>query len=105
MSEVAIGLIGAGVGTIARVLYTARFSGRASILMAVGMTVALTLMFGLQYKLLNADHAFDLCIGGLDALGIAAGSFHLLEELPKAAANPDGIIQKITGTGDGGSKP
>ena len=101
MNEAAIGLIGAGVGTIARVLMMAGVTGRFAIVASVMAAGVLTVLFGLQYKLLNADHAFDLSIGYLDVLGIAAGSFHLLEELPKAVKNPDGIIRKMTGTGEG----
>ncbi len=101
MNEAAIGLIGAGVGTIARVMVMAHITGRIAIIAAVLAAGILTLLFGLQYDLLNAKHAFDLSIGYLDVLGIAAGSFHLLEELPKAVSNPDGIIRKMTGTGTG----
>ena len=104
MNEAAIGLIGAGVGTIARVLFMAKLSGRAVIIIGSLAGAVLTFLFGLQYRLLDAKHAFDLTMGYLDVLGIAAGSFHLLEELPKAVANPDGIIRKMTGTGDGSQK-
>lgn len=101
MNEAAIGLIGAGVGTIARVLFMAKLSGRAVIIIGSVASGVLTLLFGLQYGLLNAAHAFDLSIGYLDVLGIAAGAFHLIEEAPKAITNPDGLIRKMTGTGDG----
>jgi len=104
MNEAAIGLIGAGVGTVARVLFMAKLTGRTVIIIGSLFAAVLTALFGLQYELLNAKHAFDLSIGYLDVLGIAAGSFHALEELPKAINNPDGIIRKMTGTGDG-NKP
>ena len=105
MDEAAIGLIGGGLGTVARVLYMARFSGRLAIGITAVLGGVLTYLFALQYKLWNVDHAFDLAVGYLDVLAVAAGAFHLWEELPKAVNNPDGLLRKMTGTGDVTPKP
>lgn len=102
MNEAAIGLIGGAVGTIARVLYAALgLSGRWAILASVVLSTIAVGLYGLQAGVEWRAHAFDYFIGWADVLAIAAGSFHLLEEAPKAAMDPNGLIQKLTGTGDG----
>ena len=102
MDEAAIGLIGGAVGTLARIVYAALgLSGRYAILASVGVTTVAVWLYGLQAHAVWRDVGFSYFVGWCDVLAVAAGSFHLIEEMPKAANDPGGLIQQLTGRGDG----
>ena len=72
-----------------------------AIVASLVVTTLAVYLYGLQAGVIWREHIFDYFIGWADVLAVSAGAFHLIEEAPKAAADPNGFLRKLTGTGDG----
>lgn len=101
MTAQAIAAIGGVVGGIAKVLTSAGVSGRWATVATFSVSALVVWIWSLSNGGIHAANSWDYLMGYSDVLGIAAGAFHVIENVPvatnvvdKAALTMNNLIGK-----------
>lgn len=95
--------IGGVVGAIGKFMVTAGVRGVWASLAAFIISAFAVAVYAYSANDFARETTYQYLVGFGAVLTTAGGVFHAASEAMKSAANPDGMVRRMTGTGDGSS--